>query len=285
MADCRVLVNRSAVVGVQLLDQNGAPRGAAGATLTATAERLDGTTVVLDTPVGDSNGIASVSLQRTDITTPDVLVVTVTDMATGTTDAATVEVVGNFYFSLDEARGKETSLQRSGKYPDQDLVLVRNEVEDECERICRQAFVPRAAAITVDGDGTDELMLPGPIRFVRSLSINSIALTADELDDLVIDDIGCVRRRHGTFRDGIGNVRLIVEYGRSAPPAELKAAAILRLRERLNKPSSNIPNRATSVAQEGSTFSIATPGRGGFETGNPEVDAVYARYVWAPVVA
>jgi hypothetical protein len=51
------------------------------------------------------------------------------------------------------------------------------------------------------------------------------------------------------------------------------------LRSLLTAQRSGIPDRATAfVAAEGGNFTLATPGRNGYETGIPEVDATLKRW-------
>ncbi|MGF1954189.1 hypothetical protein, partial [Lactococcus lactis] len=72
---------------------------------------------------------------------------------------------------------------------------------------------------------------------------------------------------------------IVIEYtaGWDAPPAELKDAALLRLRSVLNRATTIVPNRATSfVAEGGVTYRLDTAAA--FKTGIPDVDAVYDRY-------
>jgi hypothetical protein len=75
-------------------------------------------------------------------------------------------------------------------------------------------------------------------------------------------------------------------YGLSVVPADLKRAALARIRYRLNLERSGIPDRAlTMTVADGGTFEMAPPARQQANqaghmsgTGMPEVDAVLARY-------
>jgi hypothetical protein len=274
----RVLAGQPATIKVTFLDHNGEPRDASDCT--ANAVRLDGTVMSLPTPSpGEGVGEFTISLSVAQTASLDILNITCVETATNATATVTVEIVGGFYFSVTEARSTIDALKRVDDYPTEDVVRVRAEVEDECERICRQAFVPRVKRVVLSGDSTPSLLLDDlRPRRIRSFSIDGEALDADALDRLVVDSVGLLSRHLDPFPTGIGNIVVIFEHGWDAPPSDLKRATLTRLRERLNMASGAIPERALTQSVEGATFSFAVPGRGQWETGNPDVDAVYFRY-------
>lgn len=207
-----------------------------------------------------------------------------------------VEIVGGFYFSLAEGRASDSSLADQSKYSTEELLRARQEVEEECERITRRAFVPRYRRITLDGTGTSDLMLPDPgdeqisgivlrgVRLpIRSATVaprygqTAVALTGGELAALAVTRDGILRRTDGrVWTEGLANVVLEYEHGNDGPPADLARAALTRFRSRLQMRTSGIPDRATSYSTEGGTYRLATPDAA--STGIPDVDAVYSRY-------
>lgn len=196
-----------------------------------------------------------------------------------------VEVVGGFLFTLVEGRGSDTSLASTEKYPTADLIAARLEVEQECEEICDRALVPRYRRVLTDGTGTSELVLPtSDIRSIRAVRMAAragqafTAFTADELAALVATEDQVLRRVDGArWTEGLANVIVEYEHGWDTPPADLKKAALQRFRSRLNLTRTNIPDRAASfVSSEGGTYRLTLPAK--YQTGLPEVDAVYARY-------
>lgn len=200
-----------------------------------------------------------------------------------------VEIVGGFFFTIAKARASDSSLADSTKYPTEDLVAERIQVEQECEEICDRAFVPRYRRALLDGSGTDELLLPDcDIRTIRSVKVAPraglafVAFTAGELAALVARDNKVLRRADGnSWTSGEANVLIEYEYGLTAPPADLARAAMIRLRSRLNLSKSKIPDRAISfTSAEGGTYRLSTPAA--YRTGLPEVDAAYARYSRRP---
>lgn len=208
-----------------------------------------------------------------------------------------VEIVGGHLFSLAEGRASDQVLADSTKYTTAQMAAARVEVEVECERICQRAFVPRYRRVVLDGTGTRDLLLPdggddlvagillrGVHLPVRSATVApragqaSVALTAPQLAALAVTRDGLLRRTDGnTWTEGLSNVVLEYEYGSDAPPEDLKRAALVRFRSRLNIHRTGIPDRAVSYsAAEGGTYRLSMPGAA--STGIPDVDAVYARY-------
>lgn len=207
------------------------------------------------------------------------------------------EITGGFFFTLAEARASDPSFADVAKYPPADLVVFRQEVEEECERITRRAFVPRYRRLVLDGTGTRDLPLPdggdeivagillrGVRLPIRSATVaprvgqTPVALTVGQLAALTVTRDGLLRRTdHGSWTEGTGNVVVEYEYGQDAPPADLRRVALLRLRSRSNLLRSGVPDRAISFqVAEGGTYRLSTPGAS--RTGIPEVDAVYDRY-------
>lgn len=196
------------------------------------------------------------------------------------------EVVGGFFFRLSEARFSDTSLVNTGDYATAQLELARLETEVECEEICDRAFVPRYRRVVLDGTGTTDITLPdADLRTVRTVRISPapgqafVAFTVDELAAVkLVGDRELRRTEFGTeWTFGTGNVIIEYEHGFDRPPDDLRRAALVRVRTRLNIHRSGIPDRATSfTVAEGGTFRLDMPGP--YKTGLPEVDAVYGRY-------
>jgi hypothetical protein len=196
------------------------------------------------------------------------------------------EVVGGFFFRLAEARSSDTSLVNPGDYSAAQLELARLETEVECEEICDRAFVPRYRRVVLDGTGTTDITLPdADLRTVRAARISPApgqaftVFTSDELAAVkLVGDRELRRTDSGNvWTFGTGNVILEYEYGFDRPPDDLRRAALVRVRTRLNIHRTGIPDRATSfTVAEGGVFRLDMPGP--YKTGLPEVDAVYGRY-------
>lgn len=208
-----------------------------------------------------------------------------------------VEIVGGFVFSLAEGRASDRVLADTTKYTTADLLDARVEVEVELERITQRAFVPRYRRVVLDGTGSRDILLPDggddlvagillrgvrlPVRsatMAPRIGQSFTALTAPQLAALAVTRDGLLRRTDGNvWTEGLANIVLEYEYGSDAPPEDLKRAALVRFRSRLNIHHTGIPDRAMSyTATDGGTYRLSMPGAA--STGIPDVDAVYARY-------
>jgi len=239
------------------------------ATPVVTVKRLDGTVVGGAGAVGNpSPGVYTCAMP----TSTDVDLWTVDWVGTiagaSTTFRDYVEVVGGFIFGLAEARAQRPLLS-TAQWSEALLARKRLSVEQECERICGYAFVPRFVRVATTGRGTDTLVLPLIYgRTIRAATVDGSAVTG-----LKITESGLVT---GTdFGDGLP-VILEVEHGLDYPPEPIKDACMLRLRSRLHEVDTDVPHRALSfTVQAGGTYRLSTPSRE--RTGIPDVDAAYER--------
>lgn len=198
-----------------------------------------------------------------------------------------VEVVGAYLFGLVEARASDSSLADPVKYSTAALAARRIEVEQECERLTGRSFVPRFRRLVVSGNGTSELMLPSyDVRALRSVSTRVVpggtATALTSLTEVPVTADGIVTRYDGdVFPAGSSNVVVEYEYGLDRPPQDLKDAALLRLRTRLNRSRSGVPDRVSSYSTpDGASYNLRRPVRG--STGIDDVDSVYADYEAPP---
>lgn len=244
--------------------------------VTVTVKRLDGTAVT-------SGAAGHAGIGQYTFTLPaqpllDALTVDWAGTVAGNplTDRDIVEVVGGFLFGIAEARNKPPALSTQ-VYPDAGLEAERVGVEQECEIICGQAFVPRFARIALSSRGTDALLLPvANVRAVRAVTVAGTAWSAPDVAALVPEDSG-VLYRPGCVPWPAGRVILEVEHGWDYPPEGIRTAAMLRLRSSLGQFSSQVPQRAISfTVQDGGVYRLSTPSRD--RTGVPDVDGPYARY-------
>jgi hypothetical protein len=199
-----------------------------------------------------------------------------------------VEVVGGFLFGLAEARASDPSLSDPVRYPVATLAARRIQVEQECERLCGWAFVPRFARAVLDGSGGFTLRLPHlRLRSLRALSTRiqpgGSTTVVSPLTDVAVSVDGTVTRMDGGyFPAGVNNIVAEYEHGADAPSETLKDAAMIRLRSRLNLTRSGVPDRVNSyTTPDGSVYRVNVPTRG--TTGIPEVDAVYQDHQAPPL--
>jgi hypothetical protein len=196
-----------------------------------------------------------------------------------------VEIVGGFLFSPAEARAAHKQLlDNHSTWPTVGLATKAVLVEQECERICRQAFVPRFARAALSGTNSPMVGIPQTfphtmLRTLRAVSVDGVAWAAPDVAAVGLSDTGVLTRPGGAiWPAGFRNIVVEYEHGWDLPPDEgIRDAAILRLRSRLTAASSGIPDRAQSFSvADGGVYRLSTPGPD--RTGIPDVDAVYARW-------
>lgn len=268
---------------------------ATGATgpVTVAITRLDGTAVESGTATVGGDGVTySYTFGGRDVV--DRLAVSWSATVGGDAvilDQDVIDVVGGFYFGLSEVRQIDPVLTNATKFPTSTLIQRRIEVEDECEEICRQSFVPRFCRETLSGSPhTRHLRLKWPnLRKVRSLSVNGVAWTQDQLDAVGPNPLGTIRRSqswgwfYGTpeyepaWPWGQGNIVVEYEHGLDSPPATIVRGAKLRMKSLLLQNQSPLPDRAERLATtEVGVVTLATESL--WSTGIPSVDACYAKY-------
>jgi hypothetical protein len=261
------------------------PTDATGS-VTTSLKRLDGTVVASGTGTlqGTGSGTYSYAVPASALVDTRTLDWTGTVAGAAVTARDIIEVVGGFYFTLKEARDAYPSLSDVNKYPSALLAAKRIVVEQECERIRRQAQVPRFGRFIVDGSGTTELIVPDmELRTCRAASIAGnaagpfTALPAPSLAAIAAEPSGVLIRTDGeVWPAGRRNVIVEYEYGLDSPDLSIVDASKARLRYIISAPRSGIPDRALSwTTNEGGTYRITVAGPE--STGDPDIDAVYKR--------
>lgn len=279
VADQRILRGVSATLSWQNVDGDGTAAAPAG-TVTVGVTKADGSMLVAagTATSGTGSDPRTYALSAANNLALDLLTVTWTDGGDSSTHTTYVEVVGGYYFSVAEARASDQSLTNTATYTDAAIIAARREVEEEFERICGVAFVPRYNRQTIVSP-QPLLLEHGKVRTLRSVRDYSTAtaystVAASDLAELVGSP--SLRSLAGYTFSG---PRLVVEYehGYDRPPAEVKRAALQRLRYRLNMAKSAIPDRATSFSiDQGGTYRLDTADAS--STGQPDIDAVLDRY-------
>jgi hypothetical protein len=194
-------------------------------------------------------------------------------------DQDLIQVVGGFIMGLADIRGIDSKFRGTSgtaQYPTSTLIEKRIEVEDEFERICGQAFVPRYARETLSGTGRRELVLKWPLlRKVISVKVGGTAYSAGVVNAFGADELGILRYEPG-WPVGVGNVVVEYEHGQDRYPTGLVRVGKLRLKSLLLTQQSPLPDRAERIATtETGIVMLAVAGQD--TTGIPEVDAELAR--------
>jgi len=241
--------------------------------------RLDGTAV--SSGAATHPGLGQYAYTVPGQATLDTLVVTWTATSIGgavVQAVDVVEVVGGFLFGVAEARAADPSLTSAVTYPTAMLEDKRLEVEEECERICRQAFVPRFYRETLSGTGTDRLGLKWMmLRRLRAVTVSGVAWSSPDVTAVPPAENGIARRPGGAvWPEGVGNIVVEYEHGWDNPPQRVSAAGMLHLRYLVNQPRSGMSDRVTSYTNGAGTFQTGPADL--TRTGYPDVDSVYQRY-------
>ena len=275
MDDERIVRGATATLTVVLADDNGDPIVLAddASVLVRVVSDVDSAVLVGDeddpVPAVDLDG----GVWGADVPAQTLLgTLTATWGVGDSTVTTTAEVVGARIFSAAELRASDPSLADATKVTAADITAVTAEVEDEFARICGCSFIPRGVVETLPG-GVRQIVLGWP--FVRLVSVTDHDVAVDASATLA----GVLTRSNGAYWRAGRHVRAVYEHGWPAVPADVRRAALLRARHRVNSVRSGVPDRATSFASsDGGTFTLTTAGRGGSETGIPDVDAVLRRY-------
>jgi hypothetical protein len=252
----------------------------AGSTPTATITNPDGT-------IGPASGAIShpgtgtYSFVLAATSTAEVTFYTVTWAASigGQPQTITtfVEVVGEFLFTLAEARQVDGGAITLAIADDQKVLDKRTSIADRLQRVCGVSFFPRFARETRNGDGSWQLRL-NHHRASKLLTVK-VNGVAKDIAGYTLHSTGILEATSnyvyapsGWFTPGRGNVVVEYVHGWDQVPGPVRDAALKIARMQLVP--SNIGDRATSIATDQGTIFLSTAGRGTFQPfGIPEVDA------------
>ncbi len=253
--------------------------------VTVTITRPDGTALVTNAATTKPPSTTGIYQYATSRPTVDILKAVWTGTFSGQVQSLTtyIEFVGGYIFALGEGRASDASLADTVKYPTTKLRDRRDEVEADFAKITGRSFTPRFGRVALDGDASAWLMLPQyGVTNLLSITVDGVALTAPELALCTVSLPGVLFRDSG-WSEGSQNVIVEYQYGDPYPPDDIRREALIYFRTLLHAPHSGTPDRATSfIAENGGQFTLATPGRAGFETGVPSVDAVLERHTVDP---
>jgi hypothetical protein len=287
-ADQRILRGATASLTVTLRNQDGDPADAGG-TLTVQVQKADGTDLLAagsstTNPAGTGNYTRSLTAAQTAST--ETLTATWTDGGDSSTRVTVHEIVGGFYFSVGDARLFDPTQLRSERYNNDRLIEARRQVEDEFERICNVAFVPRFRRARLSGNGQTCIMFDDPmVRTVRTVRVYDSATTYSTFTSAQLAALGGENMRRGlverldgnTWTWGESNIVVEYEHGFDRPPEPVRQAAFRRVVQMLSLAKSAIPFNAISYTPDtGVTYRLSTPSDR--RTGDPEIDAVLARH-------
>ncbi len=191
--------------------------------------------------------------------------------------ATSFEVVGGFFFPLQQLRDLDQELDDLQKYPDSKLIRARERAAEVIESETGLSFRLKGARVSLVGNGERLVLLRGkhgePLwspRRLASVSIDDVAFTEDDLVGVRLHAWGALERQAYTYWTSRGVVEIHLEYGMPQVPTRVAAeAAVLALSY---VKSSAIPQRATSVSAGDDTFRVTTRDLENEITGIPSVD-------------
>lgn len=281
----RVLRNTAATISVTFY--NGSTAVEADGTVTVTAKRADGTTLLGPTAATNDPAVGVYSIVIPPQANLNFLTLTWSGTFTGTaiTIESYVEIVGGFFFSIAELRASDNALSIT-RFSNQQLIDARLSVETEFEDICGQAFVRRFASEYVEDVYDYDIFTQhyNP-RKLLALKVNGTTYDVSTWEALYYVTTGSGGKSItlagpalvATY--GGNHVYIEYEYGMTQVPYPIKEKAIRRAKLNLLGMASTIDPRATTMLlPDIGQVNLATPGMRGLETGIPDIDVVLRRY-------
>lgn len=215
---------------------------------------------------------------------PEVDLLTVTWADANSNIEQKVEVVGGFACSIASVKHKLDEDAESLP-ADEEIVAQRERATRDIEAACWDAFRHRYAKETLSGDNGSVLIL-NKRRVVKilSLEINDIVLTAGELAELHITNIGIERKRAAwpygrherwtsEWPEGTNNITIAYVYGHDNYPSASNPVRDLTADYLVQHPT-DWEERATSYSDaDGNNYRMVTAGEKGHRFNLPTVNA------------
>lgn len=271
----RVLVNTEAEISVTLTDSDGVPATADGPPTVAVVRDSDGSVVAAGAVSDDGDGVYSSKIAPANNSQVDLLIATWTytrDSVAGQKAVTYHEVVGGFLCTLaaiESAISGKTAVEKRE---------ARDWAEDKLESACEVAFRPRYFKDKRNGSGRNLLRLTWP----KAHSLLSANLGGTDIAASVsVEDTGFAYYAGGLWTRGRKNAVVAYAHGNLRPPAPVTRAAVKLARHYLAGNVRDEDERATSMtADDGTFYSLVTPGVRGALTPIPEVNAVITDFAY-----
>ncbi len=231
---------------------------------TANGSALAGGTITVSSADSTRPGVYYATLSATHTANLNVLTLTTTATVSSNTQTfvQSVEVVGAHYVTIADIRALP-GMADVDKFPTALLRQVRDQFEDMVESITGTAWVPRFARVSLDGDGSNALVLPDlHPRTVVSVTIDGTSCSAS---DFTLYEEGLIRRESTTFPApsySTGPRNVVVEYthGHDAPPAQLREEALSWIRYKVMQRLAGVQSNA--IAEDNTRYSTPDPANG-----------------------
>jgi len=276
----KILASRPGTIYWRLEDTDGNLTNSTGSVTVSVSRQRDGMAVATGAVTNPATGKYQATIAAPG-SAPELLNATWSAPVAGGTviDTQPVYVVNSRLVALNVLRHDD----ELDSLEDWDILRTALEAaEDEC---VDNIGYPPVAIMTHNGiqGGGRRLICPDPWprTVVAATRPNLTPLTTAELALLQLQEGAVIWQDNRNWDDGTWDVYLI--HGRwDAPPWDLARAVLIRTRylaRRLNN-RDDMPERASTVATEGGTITLAFPTLPR-PTGLPDVDIVYMRYALA----
>ena len=191
------------------------------------------------------------------------------------------EVVGGFYATPIEIRNMDSISGESTTFPTADLVQATTWAEAVIDDYCGTSFVYRYERDVLDGTATDTIKLSRMFpRKIISASIDGVALTSDEINNIALHDSGVIVREDDIWEFTTPGKKVIIEYEAGydkTPPPDIAWATRTLARYHLIEQVSRIPERALSISSEFGNIALSQPSMSK-PTPLPDVNVILNRH-------
>lgn len=240
-----------------------------GATANFSALKADGTTHTASTPA-TRTGVGAFTYSMPSQANLNVLATswTATMSAQPVTIKSSVEVVGDFYFTISDLRAYEKKFTDNPSiYTYDKLSKARQATEEEFERICHRAFVPRFGRWVGQGDGSKELWLDhSDVYLLTKFTINGVDQLSYQTSGQLRIDRDDTKLLYFTEQSGMtftNNADIVVEYehGFKVTPFPIYDKAKKRARMYAMGQNVRTDERVSVISdRDGGRYNMATPG-------------------------
>jgi hypothetical protein len=191
------------------------------------------------------------------------------------------EVVGGFYATPIEVRNMDSINGESSTFPTADLVQAVTWAEAVIDDYCGTSFVYRYERDVLDGTGTDTIKLSRMFpRKIIAASIDGVALTTDEINNIAFHDSGVIVREDDIWEFTTPGKKVVIEYEAGydkTPPPDIAWATRTLARYHLIEQVSRIPERALSISSEFGNIALSQPSMSK-PTPLPDVNVILNRH-------
>jgi hypothetical protein len=269
----RLVRDAGGTIGLTVYDDDGA---IADLPTTPTVAVVDGAGAAVTTGTATHVSVGVYEFGVTGVHVPECDLYTAAWTSGASVFVTQFEAIGGWPCTLAEMRAANTELADTTRYPSALLIAARDVAMDRVETVTRVAWTTRRARVTLDGDGSDLIILPNnEVQQILAAAVDGAPVTAA---DCRYWPWGGLAAPEGTvWAAGWRNITVDYLHGYQYTPGPVADAIVELALGAVVEYGNRIPERATSVSTDVGTFRLTLPGRDG-PTGIPRVDAVLDQY-------